>query len=438
MAAAIVIVGAGAIYFGTRDSGAGKPVAVVESAAAAKKDDGQTAAAAAAAKAADVARVEEARRAAREQVLARVSAMGTDADQVARGRLDEEVQQFLAKAAPADRTLVEERWNAVSQAWANARRPATVRVATIPEGAEVRVGEKMLRSPAVLQNLRPGKVRIEVSNAGFKSQTLELDLAPGERLEPPVIALAPITGKVQLMPARPGLRYRLQNPNGSAREGSLPALLELPVGRYPVHYMREGYGSREDTLVVAEAGPGEVTADVVGGSLHLSANLEGVEVSVNGRPVGTAPVEVKDLRPGEHEIEFSKSKFESVKRTRRLELGKELREAATLKPDAVTRFLQKMDGYWVTEWKLGEVRWGLRISAEDRLATMRVAGVFKPTDTKMVLRDFEAAKQRAMIAPGYHELELQGDLLIELSSSRDGLKEVRRYKRANEAEWNKI
>jgi len=314
---------------------------------------------------AEARRLEEEQSRARDEIMAQIAKVDPRVDESVLLATEEVVTAYLAAAPMQHRSTVEAEWNAQLAAWKEAHLPATLFVRTNPEGADVIVGERVVRSPAEFVDVPPGTVVLTISKQGFHRREVVFDLKPGQRFEAPVIALTEVLQPVELSSANPDVRYRLRTKDGRELEGALPVKLELPAGRHPVVYSRANYGEREEVVVVDD-NPAAATVDLSGGTLAIDSTPAGARVELGGRPIGVTPLRLEDQPPGEFQLTLSLSGYTPATLTRSLPLGGSVNETIALEEEPLAVLLKKLDGYWAYAGGTIGVVSVLKISAEER------------------------------------------------------------------------
>jgi hypothetical protein len=122
--------------------------------------------------------------------------------------------------------------------------------------------------------------------------------------------------------------------NGRAR-GTTPATIrDLPFGTYNIAVSRPGYQRRAQRVTVSRAVPArDITVELVStaplapaastGAVYVETRPAGATVSIDGRPVGTAPMRVPELAPGPHRIRVDMAGHKSVTTTAVVRAGQQ-------------------------------------------------------------------------------------------------------------------
>jgi hypothetical protein len=112
---------------------------------------------------------------------------------------------------------------------------------------------------------------------------------------------------------------------------------ELSIGPHTIRVMRDGYSTGERRLVLTANQPSQtaaftlMTAPVV---VRFESRPTGANVYLDGRLVGTTPIEVKNVAPGERAVRLELEGYSRWSSTLRVEAGSPQRVAASLDPIA--------------------------------------------------------------------------------------------------------
>jgi len=122
--------------------------------------------------------------------------------------------------------------------------------------------------------------------------------------------------------------------NGRAR-GTTPATIrDLPFGTYNIAVSRSGFQRRAQRVTVSKAVPSrDITVELVSaaplapaastGAVYVETRPAGANVSIDGRPVGTAPMRIPELTPGPHRIRVDMAGHKSVTTTAVVRAGQQ-------------------------------------------------------------------------------------------------------------------
>ncbi len=299
LAATIAAVGAlGGIYFKQVEKQ--KSIALMEKAAAEER----------AAANRDALREAEAR--AEEEAGARRRAEALAAEQIAQARAaTEQVEREAAAREAAARRLLAAR--------------GSVRVVTEPAGATVAVGNYAPRqSPALIDDLRLGRYPVVISKDGFDDVTTEIEIRESEVADPGVIQLRRQAGSVSITSIPAGVAFDLRPAEGrlfvasdETRQGVTPAALpDLAPGEYILTYLREGWPRHSRRFTIENYRATSVEHRFVGAALRVSSEPAGATVLLNGVGIGTTPMALADVAPGELNLMLELPGYSTKKLTR--------------------------------------------------------------------------------------------------------------------------
>ncbi len=190
--------------------------------------------------------------------------------------------------------------------------PAMATVSTEPAGAMVMLDDRMERSPAKFQDLKPGKHTLRVMLPDYDPIEMEVTLEPAQSWQPPMVKLVRSKGSVQLASNPPGAEFELRRQGEPARHGKTPTLLRgLPTGLYEVVAKQAGWELKDQI----EIKRGEVTLKTfqfANGSVKIISAPAGATVSSGGRELGRTPLLLDDVKPGEVSYELQLTGFKAA------------------------------------------------------------------------------------------------------------------------------
>jgi hypothetical protein len=190
-------------------------------------------------------------------------------------------------------------------------------------GATVKVNGKDAGVVPVTLTLQAGRYLLEASKDAFETWREWVDVQAAEKRD--------IT--VSLVRGASGLGSLLVSSNimgaevfiDGKRVDTAPALVEkLTPGKRTVEVRAPGYLTKQQevtveagktTKITVELHPDPKTIEASGGNLQVVTNVKGVEVYVDGKPQGVAPVKVTGLADGSHVVEGRKSGMSSAEQT---------------------------------------------------------------------------------------------------------------------------
>jgi len=127
----------------------------------------------------------------------------------------------------------------------------------------------------------------------------------------------PRTGTLEIICGVDGARYVLDEGQTASLEGITPAeSIELPVGPHTIRVSKEGYLPFSEVFDIEAGYMTEMEVELVlySGRLRVTATPPPVEIQVDGKVMGSVPVET-DISIGEHVVRLSKPGYvEEIRR----------------------------------------------------------------------------------------------------------------------------
>jgi len=143
--------------------------------------------------------------------------------------------------------------------------------------------------------------------------------AASARLE---VALAASHGRLKVGSLPPGALLQLEPDDGASR--TTPWEGWLPPGAYALRLKLQGHEQAEQQVLLEPGKPREVAVTLEelprDGEISVDA-AEGAKVSVDGAPIGLAPLHGYQLRPGRHSIRVVREGFTPFETTRTITAG---------------------------------------------------------------------------------------------------------------------
>ncbi len=200
----------------------------------------------------------------------------------------------------------------------------TLDVMSEPSGAVVTVnGIERGKSPLKVTGVPKGRAVVKFALDGFAEEVRELAVNAGDVQTLPVV-LKPLPGTLRLTATPDGARIYV---NDRFEGKASVALTDLKPGDYTVRVEMDGYGtvSRVVTLKNGGSASEEFKLLNVMGSLEVATSPAGVQVSVDGKKIGTtkavdatsefsSPLVISNLAAGEHRVVASKEGHADVVR----------------------------------------------------------------------------------------------------------------------------
>jgi hypothetical protein len=171
--------------------------------------------------------------------------------------------------------------------------PGRLLVRSAPSGASVTVdGVARGETPLALRDLDIGTRTVTLSRSGYVAETLKVSITKARPARTLDVRLAALTAPASQKPVSP------KPVEGGAPRPSTPATIGKPA-------------ASTGTLVVESRPPGAA-------------------VTIDGKPVGTTPLTVNDLAPGEYRIVMTMPGYRTLTTSVRVVAGERARAAASL------------------------------------------------------------------------------------------------------------
>lgn len=188
-----------------------------------------------------------------------------------------------------------------------------VLVVSRPEHAEVVMqGKKIGMTPLVLPGMMPGKYEMQIRKPGFAERSVPFsvnDLRPQEIL----VDLVSNVGSVRIASVPTNARITIDG----KPYGFTPFSGELEAGQHRVRLEKNGAVPLEMTIDVGRDQKlnRSFKLATAPGSIEVNSDPAGAQIRLDGKLVGIAPVTLKDVASGKHEISAGKAGFDSVTKT---------------------------------------------------------------------------------------------------------------------------
>ncbi len=163
-------------------------------------------------------------------------------------------------------------------------------------------------------------------------------LAKPKKPEPPApVTSTSVQGRLRIQCPVDGARWEIDEGTDGAVKGMTPLgePLALPAGTHTIRVSKEGFLPYSDVFDVTPGGTTEIEIDMAlySGRLRVDAQPVPVEVNVDGKPWGPAPVTV-ELSIGEHVIRLTKPGYVEEVRKTAIKTGQTTDLAVKLLPEA--------------------------------------------------------------------------------------------------------
>jgi hypothetical protein len=199
-------------------------------------------------------------------------------------------------------------------------------------GAEVSIDGALRGTVPNMFELFAGHHQIEVRKAGFKPFSDWIDLAEDERLTRDLALekLEAPAGSLLVTSETGGDVYV----DGVRRDVAPAMIAALPPGEHIVEVRKDGAQPWRQNVTIVSGQQSKVAANLglAGGTLRIISSDQEIEVFVDGEDKGRTPIEIKDVKPGNHIVEGRKPKFKSQEQSVRMAAGDQAVIALKLEP----------------------------------------------------------------------------------------------------------
>ncbi len=252
-------------------------------------------------------------------------------------RKEAEIEREKAIAAVRLRTEMEVLQRVEAERLATA--PGILVVRTEPSGAYVSIdGALPQATPLTTSNLSIGTHHISISLPGYDTTTRTVEIKHAQTTDLGLIELIRQYGGMEIISEPSGLTFELR----SAAEkpdaeplltGTTPATLsDLDVGEYTVTLLRQGWKSVTSPATVVSLAHTQVVPLFSTGRLLLTSTPSGATVLRDGEAIGTTPLQLSELTPGDYIFELSFPEHDSSLVKTRVVASADAEVAAVLDP----------------------------------------------------------------------------------------------------------
>ena len=184
-------------------------------------------------------------------------------------------------------------------------------------GADVLINGKKVGQVPVKVILRQGRYMVEVTKAGYNKWTQWIDVKQSENrtLLVNLVKATPKTARILVSSNISGAEVYLDG----VKVATIPAILEeIKPGPHSLEVRAKGYlpGRKDVTLeggqtakVIIDLQPDEATLEASGGALQVLADPGRVEILVDGKSQGEAPVKIQGIPEGSHIVQGRKEGY---------------------------------------------------------------------------------------------------------------------------------
>ncbi len=184
--------------------------------------------------------------------------------------------------------------------------------------SEVWVDGQLQGSIPVTLKLANGRHLLEIKKEGFEKFSQWVSLKEGDRvMVNPMLKALKVTaiGTILVNSDVNGAQVYL---DGNLKPGATPMIIsDITAGPHVVEVRKEPALPWRQTVQVEAGKTVKVTAELQatingqGGNVRVLSNVEGALVFLDGEEQGTAPIDLKNVKPGEHVVEIRAPGFKS-------------------------------------------------------------------------------------------------------------------------------
>ncbi|HEU5081623.1 MAG TPA: TonB family protein [Opitutaceae bacterium] len=323
----------------------------------------------------------------------------------ARKKAEAEAAQRAVAAEKARIEAEEKMRAATAEELLNARGGLTLN--TDPAGATVSIGELAPRqTPVSMKDLRLGRYSLTISLAGYDNEQRDIDIKANEVTDLGTIKLHRQVGSVEITSDPNGLDYELKpaaslfvNPS-DVRKGQTPVTLnDVPAGSYQLTITKPGWQAYTATVSIERNNVAKAHGTFVGGTIVINSTPSGATVLRDGNSVGTTPLTLNDVTPGDVTFTISQRGYDNATVSGKVESGKTLTLNGTLlDPERVMK-LSELDERPVPLQQVEpELTSGMRSDGGTATIEFVVGKDGIPTDVKIVSASNPAFGRACMAA----------------------------------------
>ena len=198
-------------------------------------------------------------------------------------------------------------------------------------GAQVKIDNQSVGTMPNVFELSPGRHQIEIVKSGFQPFKEWVELKPGENFtrDVPLVSMQN-TGDLLVMGEGGGVVYL-----DGVKQDALPTLISSVAPGDHVVEVRGGAAPWRKMVNVASGKKTTVTVGAAGGTgtFRVVANEADVEILLDGKPAGRAPLDLTDVASGQHVLVGRKRGYRGIEQTVKLTPGERLLVKLEVEPD---------------------------------------------------------------------------------------------------------
>lgn len=254
-------------------------------------------------------------------------------------RLRKEAEFERERAVAAVKLRTEEEVLQRIEAERRANAPGILVVRTEPTGAHVSIdGALPQATPLSINSLSIGTHHLSISLPGYDTTTRTVEIKRDQTTDLGLIELTRQLGSLEIISEPVGLAFELRQASEKPdsppmRTGTTPSTLsELIVGDYTVTLLRPGWNPVTSTAKVSSLQTTQVVPLFPTARLLITSTPSGAAVMRDEELLGTTPLQLSELKPGEYVFELSIPEHDSAIVKTRLAAGADAEVTAALDP----------------------------------------------------------------------------------------------------------
>ncbi|MEI8255215.1 MAG: PEGA domain-containing protein, partial [Deltaproteobacteria bacterium] len=149
----------------------------------------------------------------------------------------------------------------------------------------------------------------------------------------PVTALAQ-TRTVDIDSVPQGTTVRLDSESANPLGTTPLRRVRIPRGQHTLFFTRDGFIPGSTQINVTRSRETFTATLVQGGSIYVSADVDGAQVFLDGNAVGTTPGRINNVQPGQHVVEIRQTGMQTFRDTVTVGAGAVASVNASLRPPA--------------------------------------------------------------------------------------------------------
>ena len=206
-------------------------------------------------------------------------------------------------------------------------------LSTEPEGAIVTVGELSPKpSPVSMKDLRLGTYVVMITLPGYDTERRNIEIKEKETTDLGTIVMKRQVGSIELNSQPSNLPYEVKPASAffvsqnDIRTGQTPSsLTNLPIGNYQITITRANWPAYISTVTVERNATATINGEFKGATVIITSIPSGATVLRDNQiPIGTTPLTLKDVQPGNVSYTFNNRGYDALTVTGKTEAGSTL------------------------------------------------------------------------------------------------------------------